>query len=458
MLLLATLLVTFPSNSVSQNFFQRAASLLSTKKSETDLDGIPTATLSNGVKIPLVGLGVGNMMAEVVPAMISHSLRADKNIRLIDTSHVSQNEHLVAKGIKEGVEELRKVTKDEKVQVHVVTKVWYTHLGYDRTKLAVKASLEALKEAIDDEHVDLKVHFMLHWPRCYDNIPWMDCENEENALSDEVKEAGTAPHLDKSNAWKGSWKALEDLYLEKSTAIASIGVSNFHLRELDEMTTLARVQPHIVQTNIWSLLYDPLMVNFCHARDIHLQAYHLMNGVILKAEIAPFAYHHLLVVGNELTKIMRDEGTLGEDEEHVTPAQVLMAWLVQHHISVIPRTTDLGHLTKNSAASLGKIPSMTDPQVKTVANAVEALLSGDDLKEDAYVKVTFHAKSKDIYLYWADHEYGGEIQVSLIEKGKTFEESSHPGHTFRVYDSSDKTSYELFTVEGNYGDHRHVDL
>jgi hypothetical protein len=105
---------------------------------------------------------------------------------------------------------------------------------------------------------------------------------------------------------------------------------------------------------------------------------------------------------------------------------------------------------------------MTDPQVKTVAISVEAMLSGEDVKEDAYVKVTFHAKTKEVYLYWHDIEYGGEIQVSLIEKGKSFEEASHPGHAFRIYDadhdSGDKSNYELFKVEGNYGDHHHVEL
>ena len=49
-----------------------------------------------------------------------------------------------------------------------------------------------------------------------------------------------------------------------------------------------------------------------------------------------------------------------------------------------------------------------------------------------------------------------------VEKGKSFEESTHPGHSFRIYDSEetkgDKTNYQLFRVEGNYGDHHHVEL
>jgi hypothetical protein len=187
-----------------------------------------------------------------------------------------------------------------------------------------------------------------------------------------------------------------------------------------------------------------------------MTAYHLMNLVINKAEDAAFAYHHILVVANELTKDMQSKGNLGADEE-ISAAQVVLAWLVQHGISVIPRTTDLSHLREDSAVSIAKIPTMSDEQIETVAHSVEALISEEDLEEDAFVKLTFRA-SKDVYLYWHDHEFGGEIQVAFLEKGQTFEESTHPGHTFRVYDSEDRSNYDTFKVEGRYGDHHHIEL
>jgi len=442
----------------------------------------PTTKLSNGVNFPLVGMGVGNMNPHVVPAIISHGLKDDKNIRLIDTAYVSQNEFLVAKGIVEGVNKLVGGTgtaaaddaeqsegklsqSDEKVEVHVTTKIWYTHLGYGRTLLAAKESLHNFKDAIDHPNVDLKLHVLLHWPRCYDAIPWMDCEGEEANLSSEVKQASRAPHLDPQNAWKESWRALEELVADKSNPIASIGVSNFHRKELEELTSIANIVPHVVETDTWSLLYDPLLIEFCHKNGIHLIAYHLMEGVISKARDAPFATHHLLSVANDITKEMREKGWMSEDARAITPAQVVLAWLVQHSISVIPRTTDLYHLQENSASSLIEIPAMDDSRVQVVAQSVEALITGEDLTEDAFVTLTFHAKSEDVFLYWHDPEYGGEIEVAKIQKGKSFEESTHPGHMFRVYyddnSNTDKVQdgkMELFTVSGNYGEHRHIEL
>ena len=443
------------------------------------LNHVPSAKLSNGIAIPLIGLGAGSIEPELVSAIISQGLKDDKNIRLIDTSIISHNEFLVAKGIVDGVEWLianrknnnRRVetssSSSSRIEVHVVSKVWYTHLGYNRTLLAVKSSLESLQEATNHPNVDLKIHMMLHWPRCYDTIPWMDCLGEENNVSEEMKNAGPSPHLNKEDAWKESWTALEGLVVDNSNPIASIGVSNFHLKELEELSRIAKVTPHIVETNTWSLLYDPLLIEFCHKRGIHLIAYHLMEGVIRKADSAPFAYHHLLSIANDVTNKMRSTGLLSSsegssdntDSEQVSPAQVVLSWLVQHSISVIPRTTDLNHLNENSASSISKIPTLGNTQVQIVAHSVEALISGEDLTEDAFVKLTFHAKTKDIYLYWHDPEFGGEIEVAKIEKGTSFEESSHPGHVFRIYDSPENTdAMELFTVSGNYGEHRHIEL
>lgn len=420
----------------------------------------PTTKLNNGILFPLVGVGVGNMNPHVVPAIISHGLKDDKNIRLIDTAHVSQNEFLVARGIVDGAE---KLDSDDTIEVHVTTKVWYTHLGYDRTLLAVQDMLENFQEAIDHPKVDLKLHVLLHWPRCYEEIPWMDCSGEEANLPQEVREVGKAPHLDPQNAWKQSWKALEKVLKDSSNPVASIGVSNFHRTELEELASIAKVLPQIIEIDTWSLLYDPLLIEFCHKKRIHIVAYHLMQGILSKANEAPFATHHLLSVANDITKEMRAGGLLDDDSKEISAAQVLLAWLVQHSISVIPKTTDLYHLQENSAASLVKIPPMDDSRVQVVAQSVEALISGEDLTEDAFVTLTFHAKTKDVFLYWHDPEFGGEIEVAKIQKGKSYEESSHPGHQFRIYydedtENSNGGRMELFTVSGNYGEHRHIEL
>jgi aldehyde reductase len=411
-------------------------------------DGVPLVHLANNNKIPLVGLGVGNLQHEVIPIMVAEGLQYDKRIRLIDTAHASNNEHLVAEGINKGVEKLEKAGKlgtNGKVEVHVVTKVWYTHLGYERTKLSVEASLTALQPVLDNDKVDLKIHLLLHWPRCFAEIPWMNCEGEEMDLPEDVKKAGPDPTKD-PDAWKQSWKLLEDMYLSESYPVASIGVSNFHLHDIETMESFARIHPHILQVNVWSLLYDSLLVEYCHKHRIHVQVYNAMAGTVSQPELAPRAYHHIQKVAYEISD---------EIDYTMTPAQVILAWLIQHGVSVIPRTSRLRRLDENSAVALASIPAFTDLQVETVAHAVEAYLSGDDLEQDIHVSVSFHAVSQDIMLYWLG-KAGKEVRVALIREGDTFDEMTYPNHKFRTYLATNKDIYIDHDVNANFGDHKHI--
>lgn len=405
---------------------------------------IPMVVLSNKKHLPLIGLGVGNLQHYMVPLMVAGGLQVDKKTRLFDTAHVSDNEHLVAQGINSGIERLD--PQDTKVTIHVVTKVWYTYLGYERTKISIKESFEALKETMDNPKVDLKVHILLHWPRCYDNISWMSCAEDEAKMPEHVRNAGPPPHENKANAWKESWNALEEAYEGDEYPIASIGVANFHLRDMEELEAMAKIEPHILQINIWSLLYDPLLIDYCHRHRIHVQVYNVMHTVMSDPEKAPNAYHHLQKIGSDLSEEMTEE---------VSPAQVVLAWLMQHGVSIIPRTSRLSRLQQNSAMALAEIPELDDTQVEMVAHAVEAFLSGEDMEEDIHVKVTFHATTMDTFLYWNRHD-GGEVKVAFIKKGESFNETTYPNHSFRLYDARNKDHFIEYKVNVKFGEHEHV--
>ena len=405
---------------------------------------IPMVVLSNKKYLPLVGLGVGNLQHYMVPLMVAGAIQEDKKTRLFDTSHISDNEHLLAEGINQGIERLE--DPNMVLTIHVVTKVWYTYLGYERTKISISETFESLKEAMDNPRVDLRVHILLHWPRCYDNISWMSCADDEARMPEKIRNAGPPPHEDKNNAWKGSWRALEEAYEAKEYPIESIGVANFHLRDLEELEKMAKFEPHMIQINVWSLLYDPLLVDYCHRHRIHVQVYNVMNGIITDPDKAPNAYHHLQKVASELSEDMPEE---------VSPAQTILAWLMQHGVSIVPRTSRLSRLQENSAMGVAEIPELNDSQVETVAHAVEAFLSGDDLEEDIHVKVTFHATTKDTFLYWNRHD-GGEVKVAFIKQGESFNETTYPNHSFRLYDARNKDHFIEYKVGAKFGEHEHV--
>lgn len=334
--------------------------------------------------------------------------------------------------------------------MHVITKVWYTHLGYERTKVSVQESLQALEPALRSDKVDLKVHLLLHWPRCYDNIEWMNCAADEESLDVAIKNAGPDPRKDPENAWKESWKFLEDIYLSDEFPIASIGLSNFHLEDIEKMDAFARIQPHILQMNLWYLMYDSQLVDYCHKHRIHVQVYNAIQGTVGEPNRAPHAFHHIQKVANELGR---------QAALPVTPSQTVLAWLIQHGISVIPRTTKLSRLEENSAVILSTIPVFTDSQIETVAHAVEAFLSGTDMEKDIHVTVTFHAVNEDLMLYWVLGD-DREMRIDHIRKGDKFEETTYPGHMFRTYNAYNKDIYVEHTIDANFGEHKdiHVEL
>lgn len=396
------------------------------------VNGIPVAA-SNG--LPLVGLGVGNQHRESVAALVALAIQDTTKTRLIDTAHITHAESEVAQGILHGVQPLN---TDQVLEVHVITKVWHTHLGYERTKLSVLESLQAFTPVFQDSRVDLKLHILLHWPRCYESIDWMDCTDDN---VDEYVKQHPRPTAE---SWKESWRALEELV--QKYPIASIGVSNFHLQDLQQLQGIAKVQPSIVQVNLWSLIYDSHLIQYCHDHGMTVQVYSVLASTIADSAVAPRAYHHLQRVALDLSTQLQHD---------VSVPQVILAWLIQHGVAVIPKSSTRARLAENSATALVNIPSLSDAQVETVAHAVEAYLSGDDVEHDLLVSVSFEAVDRDSQVYWLSPDME-ELEIGLLKRGQVFNETTYPGHAYRCYDATNKKHYVDHKVTATFGEHERL--
>jgi len=353
-----------------------------------------TTTLRNGQELPLVGFGVGNLAHSVLTAKVTEAMRA--GYRLIDTAQASRNAELIRKG-------MGKLRKD----VHIVTKIWYTYLGYGRTQLAINEILQ------DYPHAQL--HILLHWPRCREDIPWMNCEKEEEELPEHVKQASPPPHLNKDTAYIASWNALEEAY-EQHEQIVSIGVSNFGV---DDMLHLSSA-PHILQDNVWNLAFNPHIHEYCRTNGIHYQVYNVMNGILGQQPKAPQAY---LALG----------GSKG-----------LLQWLVSQGMSVIPRTSH--HIQENSPAEI-----CTDFDGEDRLAAVQALLRGQDLEQPVAVFVNDHDEIS--HIYWQDFE-NKKIPVATLEPGESFSTKTYSGHKFSVVSGSKSREYQVSAQHGEQDEFR----
>lgn len=397
-------------------------------------DDIPRVKLSDGQDFPLVGLGVGNLQHELLEKQIVDAM--EFKYRLLDTGHASNNEHIIAAAIKKGLESA------PDTEMHVVTKVWYTHLGYERTKISVRESLERLNLP------NIRVHIMIHWPRCRDDIEWMDCEAEEAALPKAVKDAGPPPHLDRDHAFKESWSALEDIFLGKISLgkglpkVESIGVSNFDLDDLKALEEGARVIPHVLQHNVWHFLYDPDLMEYLNVHKIHFQAFNVMNGILGNRHGSPNAAASLDHIVDHLS---------GDTEHTITThAQVILKWLIQNKVSVIPRTSKHDHLSDMAPLVIASMSDFDEHEQGMVASAAKALILGRDFETPA--RVSFVNKHNSLlHFFWWNEEENKEIPVKILAPGESWDTYTGKGHRFIAYNTA-KTHGRHFEVEVGQGE------
>lgn len=180
------------------------------------------ATLNNGIRMPLLGLGCWDMWAAAAQQTVETAIAT--GYRLIDTAAMYRNETEVGAGIAASG-----IPRD---QLFVTTKVGNPDQGYDSTLRAYEASCKRL--GLD--YVDL---YLVHWP---------------------VKDRR-----------RDTWRALEQLYA--GGAVRAIGVCNYLSPFLKEMEEYAGVTPAVDQCECSPYLFQRDLFDDCRARGILLQAW-----------------------------------------------------------------------------------------------------------------------------------------------------------------------------------------
>jgi diketogulonate reductase-like aldo/keto reductase len=431
---------------------------------------ILTTKLSNDFDFPFVGMGIGNLQHELTEEVVINGLQPNLDIQLIDTAHASQNEGILAQAIVNSDNKLRQSRKtnfkksDSLPPIHIVTKVWYTHLGYERTKISVKETLDELS-SVNTRQV--YVHMLLHWPRCNDAIEWMNCAQEEEQLPQHIKDAGSPPHLNKDTAWKDSWRALEEVYEEFSAKrisigknvqpiIASIGVSNFEIDDMRALSSIAKIQPHVYQGDVWKVFHDPVLFRHLHDNNIFFQAYGVMNRIMGGREDAPSAFSVLSDIAREIASTLHSFGDYHEKSLVVTEATVLLAFCVQRGIGVIPRASSASHRRENAPDAIAAvIPLLTSTHINQLGLAVPALMKGEEL----HASIAFmNSLPGPIQIHWIHSDTGEEVLVKdVLQSGAVEIIKSHPGHRFVAYDTEREVRREV-SVDVGYGERQHYSV
>ncbi len=188
-------------------------------------------TLSNGVKIPVIGFGTWQTPNDDtgVNAVLS---ALDAGYRHIDTAQGYGNESSVGKAA-----ELSGIPRNE---IFITSKLTNSMHGYDNTM----SSFEQTLRELGTDYVDL---FLIHWPN---PIKYRDTWQKTNAET---------------------WKAFEELY--EAGKIRAIGISNFRQHHIDELMKTAKIPPMVNQIRLCPGDTQDELVAYCRERNILLEAY-----------------------------------------------------------------------------------------------------------------------------------------------------------------------------------------
>jgi diketogulonate reductase-like aldo/keto reductase len=229
--------------------------------------------LADGNQLPLLGLGVWQVPngPECVNAV---RWALELGYRGIDTAQAYGNEESVGQGLRESG-----VPREE---IFLTTKFFPRHRD-------PAAEAENSLRRLGVDHVDL---YIIHWPQ--GGPTW---------------------------AWPGMERARELGYAR------SIGVSNFDVDELEQVSSAGSVVPAVDQVQFSPFENRRALLEACERRSVVLEAYSpLGTGRHLSDET--------------VTRIAEAAGR--------TPAQVLLRWCVQREIPVIPKSTHRERIEENA--------------------------------------------------------------------------------------------------------------
>ncbi len=182
----------------------------------------PFVTLSNGIEMPLLGLGVYDLYNMQADEAVTDALEI--GYRLIDTAAMYHNETEIGNAVRN--------SGLPRNQLFITTKVANPDQGFASTLKAFDISIKKLNM----DYVDI---YLVHWP-----------------IKGKRKE---------------TWLALEKLYAEKK--VRAIGVANYLKPFLVELSTYATIMPVLDQVEFTPWLFQKDLLDCCNESKIQLQSY-----------------------------------------------------------------------------------------------------------------------------------------------------------------------------------------
>lgn len=190
--------------------------------------------LSNGVRIPPVGLGTWLIPDEQAADTVETAIRA--GYRHIDTAQAYGNEGGVGRGIRR--------SGLSREQIFVTSKIAAEIKDHRLAAESIDGSLQKLGM----DYIDL---MLIHCPQ-----PWAEFRSREKRYFEENRQV---------------WKALEEAYADGK--VRAIGVSNFLIEEIESLLPGCSIVPMVNQFELHVGETPQDLLDYCKAKGILPEAY-----------------------------------------------------------------------------------------------------------------------------------------------------------------------------------------
>lgn len=254
-------------------------------------------TLNNGVKMPQLGLGTYRIPPQNFIETFGRAY--ELGYRQFDTAWKYNNEELIAKALKihhiprEEIFITTKISEDSLWFWPYYSKGW--HRKYNFRVRSVRQGIKSSFKRLSTDYVDL---FLLH---------------------------SAAPHF-----WD-MWRELTDLY--RQGRIRAIGVCNCLPIHIDSLREVSDVLPAINQFEISPLNTQKNLIAWCQEQNIACEA---MSTFSHFRSVEPRSE----IINNPIIS------TIAEKHNKST-VQIVLRWLIQQGIVVIPKTWNPEYLKQN---------------------------------------------------------------------------------------------------------------
>jgi 2,5-diketo-D-gluconate reductase A len=235
---------------------------------------VPSVDLPGGGRMPLIGFGTWKLRHAQARAAVLAAFEV--GYRHIDTATMYNNESEIGEALSD--------SGLDRAEVFVTTKIRPSDAG--RARDILRQSLQALRT----DYLDL---WLVHWP------PSRRAESRQ------------------------LWSDL--LTAQSEHLVRDVGVSNYSLPEIDDLTASSGHAPSVNQIDWGPTLYDDRILAGHSSRGIAVEAYSSLKNTNLDDPA--------------LAKIAAAHG--------VTAAQVVLRWHLEHNVIVIPKSAHPDRIATN---------------------------------------------------------------------------------------------------------------